>query len=209
MSIAAAFSVFVALALVCLTADRARAAEPTQPPSGPAARGVVESFHAVLLGCMTRSDALGFEGRYWLIAENMDETFDLEALARASIFRGWKRLSRDDRSRWVALSRRYWASNYAHEYGNFSGQTFETLGVEPADEGGVVHARLTRPNGDDVELDYRLRRVDGGWRIVDFYVAGASHVRRLREFNYAVLERRGFEALVTEIGQKIEQFQLD
>ena len=180
------------------------------PASGPAARRVVESFQAVLLDGMKRSDALGFEGRYQLIAEKMDETFDLPAIAHAAIFRGWKRLGPEDRSRWVDLSRRYWASRYAHEYGSFSGEHFETLGVDPADEGVLVRTRMTRPGGDAVALDYQLWRVGDAYRIVDFYVGGPpSQVRQLREFDYAVLERGGFEGLVMELGRKIDQFGRD
>ncbi len=207
-------SAVVTLGLLCAIADRVEASESspresTEPSSYPAARSVVESFHTVLLDCMKRSAELGFSGRYQRIEESEGETFDIPTIARASIFRGWKRLSTEDRTRWVALAREYWASSYAHEYRSFSGQSFETLGVEPAeDESVMVHTKLTHSSGDDVELDYHLQQVDGGWRIVDFHIAGRrSEARRLREFNYSVLERRSFEALLTEIEQKIEQFQ--
>jgi len=183
--------------------------EPAASPPGPAARRVVESFHAVLVDGMKRSAELGFAGRQQQIAESLDETFDIPAIARDAILRGWKRLSEPDRARWVALVRQYWASRYAHEYRSFSGQSFETLDAAPAtDEVVVVDTRFHQPGGSDVALEYRLLEVDGAWRVGDFHVGGkGSEVRRLRDSNYVVLEHGGFEALVADLNQQIEQLQ--
>lgn len=201
------FSAIVTLAVFCMMANRVLATE--SPSPGPVASGVVESFHAVLIECMKRSDELGFAGRYQLIMDSQGETFDIPTVARTSILRGWKRLGTEDRSRWVALARRYWASRYAYEYRRFSGHRFETLGVDRAADGNLmVHTKLTQSDGDDLKLDYRMRKIDEVWRIVDIQVPGQrSEIRNLREFNYAVLERRSFEDLVEAIGQEIERFQ--
>ena len=201
------FSAIVTLVVFCMMANRILATE--SPSSSPIASGVVESFHAILIECMKRSDEIGFAGRYQLILDSQGETFDIPTIARTSILRGWKRLGTEDRSRWVALARRYWASRYAYEYRRFSGQSFETLGVDrAADDSLMVHTKLTLSDGDDLKLDYRMRKIDDVWRIIDIQVPGQrSEVRSLREFNYAVLERRSFEDLLNAIGQEIEQFQ--
>ena len=209
------FPTVVTLSLLGLIADQALASEALPGPaaaqsSSSAAGSVVESFHAALLECMEGSDELGFAGRYQLIVENQDDTFDMPDIAQMSILRFWKRLGTEDRDRWVVLSRQYWASKYAHEYGSFSGQRFETLRVEPAamNEGVVVHTRLTQPGNDDVELVYRVRQLDGIWRIVDTHIkAQFGDIWRLREYQYGVLERGSFESLVTAINQKIEEFE--
>ena len=207
------FAAVVMLDLLCVIAAGVLASEPdpsqaAESSSSPAPRSVVESFHAVLIDCMVRSDELGFAGRAQRVAKCQDETFDIGGSARRSVLRGWKRLDTEERTRWVALARQYWASKYAHEYPSFSGQNFETLGVEPAsDEEVMVHARLARPNAGDVELDYRLRQVDGDWRIIDPHIAGGrSEVWRHREVYYSALERRNFDSLVTEIIEKMARF---
>lgn len=201
------FSAIATLAVLCTLANRTLATETPSPSQ--VASGVVESFHAVLIECMKRSDELGFAGRYQLILDSQAETFDIPTIARTSILRGWKRLGAEDRSRWVALARRYWASRYAYEYGRLSGQRFETLGVDrTADDRLMVHTKLTLSDSDDLELDYHMRKIEDVWRVIDIQVPGQrSQVRSLREFNYAVLERRRFEDLLNEFGQEIERFQ--
>jgi phospholipid transport system substrate-binding protein len=173
-----------------------------------AARAVVDSLHAVLLGCMKRSDELGFAGRYARILANLDETFDLAFMARMSIGRDWKDLSEQQRIDFMAQSRRYSASNYASNFKGYGGQHFETLDDAPAAHRTlVVKTELVQPKDDDVRFDYRLRKSADGWRIIDVQLDGKVSEITLRRADYrSVIQRQGFEALTRSIEEKIEKF---
>ena len=178
------------------------------------ARQVVESLHAVLIDCMKRSEALGFEGRYRLLARNLDQTFDIPIMARASIGKAWHALDNEQRVRWVAFTRRYSASNYADRFDGYSGQRFDTLGEEPSARGTVmVHTEFVQKSEDNVKFDYRLRQVKGGWRIIDVQYGGRVSEIALRRADYSsVIGRgedvtRGIETLIASLTEKIEAFE--
>jgi phospholipid transport system substrate-binding protein len=98
-------------------------------------------------------------------------------------------------------------ANYAGRFKGYSGQKFATLGTEPAGFDTVlVKTKLLQPDksDDDVEINYRLRRVGEDWRIVDIYLSGTVSELALRRAEYgSVLERQGFDKLVTDIDSKI------
>jgi phospholipid transport system substrate-binding protein len=77
--------------------------------------------------------------------------------------------------------------------------------VEPATYGTVlVHTRLDEPNDEGVALDYRLRMVDGQWRIIDIYLNGTVSELALRRSEYsALIQREGFEALLAKLDERI------
>jgi len=166
----------------------------------------VESLHAVLLDSMQRADELGFEGRYRNISDVLDRTFDLGFMARTSIGKTWKELDDTQRIAWVEQSKRYSASNYAKNFDGWSDQSFATLGTEPAAHGTVVVlTELVQPTDKNVKLDYRLRRSDDEWRIIDVKLDGKVSEITLRRSDYrSVIERRGFEQLMADLEDKIE-----
>ena len=68
----------------------------------------------------------------------------------------------------------------------------------------LVYTRIAETNGDVVELNYRLRSVDGSWKIIDIYLNGTVSELALRRSEYSTLIKRdGFEALLTALEDKI------
>ena len=184
----------VAAAALEATADQNRLASPT-----------VEKLHAALLGIMQSADELGYQGRYDAIDPVVGQTFDLPFMASKSVGRHWKKLLEPDRDRWLGVFVQVINSNYAGRFSDFSGEAFETLGEEPAiHDTRVVRTRLTRPSEEAVQLNYRLREVDGEWRIIDIYLNGTVSELALRRSEYsAVLKRDGFEKLVSTLTNKV------
>lgn len=82
-----------------------------------------------------------------------------------------------------------------------------TLGEEPAtNDTRVVLTRLIIPNDDDVHLNYRLREVDGEWKIIDIYLNGTVSELALRRSEYsAVLQREGFKKLLDTLDDKVKE----
>ena len=170
-----------------------------------AATKVVDRLNGVLLGVLKDGEALGYRGRFDRLAPAMAEAFDLDFMAEKALGRHWKPLAESDRTRWVALFREFTTANYAGNFDRFSGQRFELLGEEPSTgDTTLVRTRVVVPGSEDVDLTYRLRQVDGQERIVDVYLKGTVSELALRRSDYtSVLERSGFEALVTTMRARI------
>ena len=163
-------------------------------------------LHAALLAIMRSSDELGYSGRLDRISPVVAETFDLPFMAAKSMGRHWKKLPEADQGRWLEIFASHVSANYAGQFTGFSGETFETLGEETAiRDTRVVRTRLTRPKEEAVQLNYRLREVDGDWRIIDIYLNGTVSELALRRSEYSsVLKRQGFEKLLSTIDEKLK-----
>lgn len=180
------------------------AGEPEQrelPPATP----VVEKLHAALTEIMKTAEALGYEGRYAQLKPVVAEAFDLPFMARKSVGRHWKTLAEEDQARWIEAFGRLTTATYAGRFEGYSGETFRTDAEEPAIHNTMmVLTTLTRPGDDDVQLNYRLRRTDDTWKIIDIYLDGTVSELALRRSEYSsVLKREGFEELVSTLDGKI------
>ena len=171
------------------------------------ARAVVESFHAVLLDSMKQADELGFQGRYDRLAASLDETFDLPFMARTLVGATWKELSQEQQADFIDLSRRLSASRYADNFDGYGGQHFETHSEEPAARGTiVVKTELIQPKDKNVQFDYRLRKVEGRWRIIDIYLDGVISELVLWRSQYrSLIENEGFAKLVEALEKRIDE----
>lgn len=166
---------------------------------------IVESLHAGLIQIMRGGDELGYQGRYDHLSSIVVESFDLQFMASKSVGRHWRKLEEADQQRWLETFVQVITANYAGRFAGFSGEQFETLGEEPAiRDTRVVRTRLVRPSDDPVQLNYRLREVDGRWRIIDIYLNGTVSELALRRSEYSsVLKREGFEKLISDLNDKV------
>jgi phospholipid transport system substrate-binding protein len=171
----------------------------------PGATAVIAKLNATLLDALQHAEQLGYQGRYDKIAPAVPQAFDVEFMAEKSIGKYWKPLSDADKARWVALFREFTTANYAGNFDHFSGQRFEISGEEPSQNDTiVVHSKLLNPGGEDTELNYRLHATPAGPRIIDVYLKGTVSELALRRSDYtSVLERQGFDALLTTVRAKI------
>jgi phospholipid transport system substrate-binding protein len=171
----------------------------------PAATAVIKKLNAALFDALQHAEQLGYQGRLDKIAPAVAQTFDVEFMAEKSIGKYWKPLSDADKARWVALFREFTAANYAGNFNRYANQRFEISGEEPSqNETTVVHSKIIDPGGEDTELNYRLHATPTGPRIIDVYLKGTVSELALRRSDYtSVLEREGFDALLTTIRAKI------
>jgi|GEM_PF-926988 len=169
-----------------------------------AARAPVERLYAALGDVMGRADALGFEGRRAALEPVVAQSYDVAFMAQLILGAEWKRLTPEQRERWIETFTRFTVATYADR---FDGPRvrFEIGAVQPAGGGTrLVRTKLHRRDDEPVELDYRVRAANGGWRIVDVYLSGTVSELALRRSEYAaLLKREGFDALLAAMERKI------
>jgi phospholipid transport system substrate-binding protein len=178
-------------------------AEAVSPAS--ASIQVVEKLHAALIGVMKDAGQLGYQGRYDRLGPVLKETYDTPFMAEKSVGRHWKQASPTDQAALVDTFSRFMIANYAGRFDGYSGQRFETLSQEPSVQGTVlVRTRLVEPEGEGVQLDYRLRPVNGSWKIIDVYLNGTVSELALRRSEYSsLIKREGWQAVLTALDARI------
>jgi len=178
------------------------------PAAGDPARSasqVIDSLHEKLLDVMKNAIELGYEGREAKLEPVIPEHYDVSFMAQKSVGRHWKSASESERQRFLETFQRFMVANYAGQFDGYSGQSFETLGEEPARlETMLVRSRLVDPGDENVELNYRMRRVDGSWKIIDVYLDGTVSELALRRSEFSgIVKRENFDALIAAIDERI------
>ena len=87
---------------------------------------------------------------------------------------------------------------YAARLGGYSGETLTVIGARAAnDKDFIVSTHLVRPSGPAIAADWRVRVIDGQYRIIDIMVEGISMAITQRSEFASVVKRDGIDGLLT------------
>ncbi|NOT84200.1 MAG: hopanoid biosynthesis protein HpnM [Methylococcaceae bacterium] len=178
------------------------AATATQTP-----KQVVEEFQTVLLEVMKQGQSLGYQGRYDKLYPAVTRSYDLNKIARIIVGKEWESLSEKQQAELVDVFIRLSVASYAHNFKEFAGEVFRFESEEQTSRGGmVVHATLVIPDGKPVRFDYMLKEKPNGWSIINVIADGVSDLALKRSEYTSILQRQGFDALITQINAKITNY---
>ncbi|BCX81535.1 phospholipid transport system substrate-binding protein [Methylomarinovum caldicuralii] len=168
---------------------------------------VIKRLNQVLLEAMRRGKALGYQGRYHLLAPVLREIYDFRTISRYVLGSHWKQLSETQRQQMIDRMSRYGIAAYAAQFDEYNGETFRIVEEKPFRERfRLVKAVLEVPDGDDVEFTYVLRRTKDGWKIIDVRYDGVSDLALKRSQFAKILQEEGFEALLAKLDEKIADY---
>lgn len=183
------------------------AAAYAQAESAATARQVVEEFQAELIDVMKNGKQLGYAGRYEKLKDPIANSHDLTKIARIVVGKEWEKLSEDQQEKLVDVFSRLSIASYAHNFKDYSGESFVFDSEEETTRGGVVvHSRLLIPGDKDVRFDYMLKEKGDSWRIINIIANGVSDLALKRSEYTAILQREGFDALIAKINEKIDNY---
>jgi phospholipid transport system substrate-binding protein len=171
------------------------------------ARQVVEEFQDKLIDVMKQGKELGFQGRYDKLDVAVKKSHDLPKIARIVVGKQWEELSPEQQNKLETVFSQLSISAYAHNFKDFSGESFTFVSEEETGRGGVVvHTNLKIPGEKDVKFDYMMKKKDDGWQIINIIADGVSDLALKRSDYTSVLNREGFDALIAKINEKIESY---
>jgi len=175
-----------------------RAAEPEPSPTQ-----VIEALNTALLAVMKAGPELGPQGRFDRLAPTIVATHDLDFIARFALGSFWKELSEEQRGRYLAAFRDLSIATYASRFNAFDGEQFRILAEDPLPGGDAqVRSVLSTGDGDEVSFEYRLRRRDGPWRIINIVADGVSDLALKRSEYTGVMRREGIAGLLARMEDK-------
>ncbi len=184
----------------------------TSAAQASSATNSIETLHEALLEIMRNAAELQYDGRTQKLTPVIPAHFDLAFMAQKAIGRrSWKAASEEDQQRYLEAFTRFMVANYAGRFDGFSGQSFKTVGEEPArSETMLVKTQLVDPGQENIELNYRMRQVGDEWKIIDVYMDGTVSELALRRSEFAaVVKREGFDGLIEALDKKIAKLKGD
>ena len=168
---------------------------------------LVEKFEQELIDVMKNGKKLGFQGRYDKLKDAVSNSHDLPKIARIVVGKEWEKLNETQQKQLVDVFSQLSIASYAHNFKEFSGESFTFDNEEQTTRGGVVvHSHLNIPDEKAVKFDYMLKENDNNWRIINIIADGVSDLALKRSEYTTILQREGFDALIAKINEKIDSY---
>ena len=171
------------------------------------AKQLVEEFQTTLIDVMKNGQNLAYQGRYDKLFPAIMRSHDLTKIARSVVGKEWENLTEKQQTDLVDVFVRLSVASYAHNFKSYSGESFKFDSEEQTSRGGIViHSSLLIPDGKAVRFDYMLKEKNNGWAIINIIADGVSDLALKRSEYTSILQRQGFDALISQINEKIAQY---
>ncbi|NOU15102.1 MAG: hopanoid biosynthesis protein HpnM [Methylococcaceae bacterium] len=178
-----------------------------QAETAETAKQVVEKFQAELIDVMKQGKQLGYAGRYAKIKEAVINSHDLNKIARIVVGKEGEKLTVEQQNKLDEVFSNLSIASYAHNFKDYSGESFVFDAEEETTRGGVVvHSHLVIPDDKPVKFDYMLKENGSSWRIINIIANGVSDLALKRSEYTTILQREGFDSLINKINEKIDNY---
>lgn len=139
------------------------------------------------------------------MSEVLNDYFNVDYIAKASIARYWKRISKEEKDAYLKVFRENIIKVYAVRFKEYSDQI---INVEKSSVRGrgdvIVFSKITSKHSDQppLDVDWRVRQQrDGSYKIIDLNIAGISMLVTQKNEYQAIIEKNGgsITALINEL----------
>ncbi len=136
------------------------------------------------------------------------QRFGFEEMARRSLGRHWRKVSREQRQEFVSLFSDLLERSYINKIEAYTGDKQQIRYTkEKIDKDGyaIVRSEIVNKRDLNIEIEYRLVKRQADWEVYDVVIEEVSLVSNYRtQFNKIILEE-SYEALVKKMKLKLEQ----
>jgi phospholipid transport system substrate-binding protein len=175
------------------------AAVPAYAVASDPAASQVQTLTASLLQSMHAGPAEPMTERYRRLEPVIYQVIGLRIMTRLAIGPDWTNFSPEQQNALIAAFSRFTVATYAHNFRDFSGQKFEIDDVVSRGEDKIVRTRIIPAHDTPVNLLYRMREVDGVWKVIDVYSDGVSELTLRRDDFVAAIAAGGAPALIAHL----------
>jgi phospholipid transport system substrate-binding protein len=184
------------LALCGSPASRAAEREPEQ-----VVRDLADQAVAVL-----RDQSLSTDQKRSKLENLAHANMDFYTLSRLVLARNWRRLSKAQQGEFVEEFKRHLSVTYGDRINDYKNESVRVIGERKEPRGDyTVQTKILRGGPGDVEVDYRLRRRDEQWKIIDVIVEGVSLVANFRSQFQEIMANGGPDKLLRLLREKNER----
>jgi phospholipid transport system substrate-binding protein len=136
-----------------------------------------------------------------------DQVLDYAALAQATLADHWADRTEAERQEFTGLLSKLVRASYRKNLKKTLGYDVTFKGTEKGKDGEVVHtvAKSTSDAREEpLAIDYVVRGLSGGQRIVDVVTEGSSMVNNYRSSFNRIMKKGGFPELIKRMRKKAE-----
>jgi phospholipid transport system substrate-binding protein len=133
----------------------------------------------------------------------VEKSFDFRTLCKLVLARNWNKLSKAQQDEFVAEFKQHLTITYGKNVENYRDEKVVITGDREEPRGDwTVKSIIERPAAENVKVDYRLRRIDGQWRMIDMIVEGVSLVANFRSQFQDIMSKSGPAKVIDLLREK-------
>lgn len=135
----------------------------------------------------------------------LHDDFDIPRIARFVLGRYWNMATPQERQEFTQLFGRWVVRTYSARFSEYRGETVKVMGTrDESQTSSIVSSQLVRPNGaPPAKVDWRVRKEDNDYKIIDVDVEGVSMALTQRDEFASVIQRSG--GTVASLNHALEQ----
>lgn len=135
-----------------------------------------------------------------LVQELIVPHFDFDTMARLVLSRYWRNISDADQIRFISGFRDLLVERYAHILLGYRDHTITYEPVQPmGNRGYVIVKQIIKSEGrPPLPIEYPMRPLEDGWKVIDLVVDGISLVANYRKTFQEEIDEKGLESFIRE-----------
>jgi phospholipid transport system substrate-binding protein len=136
-----------------------------------------------------------------LVANVLLPNFDSEYSARLVLGQTWRTATPEQRKRFVDAFYHSLLRNYGTALLNFTADKFVILPYkgDPADTTATVRTEVKKSSGENVPVNFSLRKTESGWKAWDVVIEGISYVKSFRTDFGAEIQQKGLDEVINRL----------
>jgi phospholipid transport system substrate-binding protein len=154
---------------------------------------------------MLANASLSQQQREGAFRDLLHRGFDVDLIGQLALGRFWRQATDAQKTEYRKLFEAFIVKSYLARLGHYAGETFQVRGSRPNDDGDVtVQSEIDRPNEQPLHVDWRVRKADAGYKIIDVTVDGISEMATHREEFAAIIQHGGgrIDSLLDQLRQR-------
>ncbi len=144
------------------------------------------------------------EEREKLIRQAVDERFDWEEMARRSLAIHWAMRPAEERKEFIRLFADLVERTYMKKVEDYSGEKVLYEGESKEGDYASVRVKIVTKRGEDIPVEYHLKKVGNDWSIYDVSIEGVSLINNYRVQFHSIISQSSYENLVKRLREKVE-----
>ncbi len=132
---------------------------------------------------------------------------DFQKMTQLSVGPGWRNATPEQRAALTREFRTLLVRTYSGALAQVSDHKVELrpFRAQPTDTDVIVRTQVVASRGDPIQLDYRLEKTDGGWKIYDINILGVWLVENYKSQFSSQVNSSGIDGLIKTLTERNSQ----
>ena len=142
-----------------------------------------------------------------LVDEKVLPYTDFQKMTQLSVGPGWRNATPEQRAALTREFRTLLVRTYSGALSQVSDHKVELrpFRAQPTDTDVIVRTQIVASRGDPIQLDYRLEKSDGGWKIYDINILGVWLVENYKSQFSSQVNASGIDGLIKTLTERNSQ----